>query len=263
MAQPLQKTKRSGTLYVRPPEIEAAIDAALAQDRKTLCSRAKIRNRNAQHYLPSECLVHLIRHARRQGEGQGRDALLSLLLARCAVNLLHTVLESEVDSARELREDILGDFAELFAIDGSLADKHHLDFFEARFNLAFRSFRITRVRPALERQNMEMFLAEDGEELPASDVGVDDHVLNRLAAMQSAHDNPEKQLFRKQIHDAIKALPRHERNAVVLCRLMGFKEESEDPREQTAATLCGVTGRTIRNRLTRALAKLSNLKEHA
>ena len=49
----------------------------------------------------------------------------------------------------------------------------------------------------------------------------------------------------------------------MLCRLMGFKEESEDPRERTAATLCDVTGRTIRNRLRRALAKLSNLKEHA
>jgi DNA-directed RNA polymerase specialized sigma24 family protein len=42
---------------------------------------------------------------------------------------------------------------------------------------------------------------------------------------------------------------------------MGYAEEADDPATRTAATICGVTGRTIRNRLTRAAAKLSRFKE--
>jgi hypothetical protein len=263
MAQPLQKTKRDGTLYKRPPEIEAVLDIALTQDFETLRSRAEIRNRKATNYLPSECLTHLIREARRRGNEQARIALLSNLLARCAANLLYTVSESEIDGAHELREDILGDFAELFAIDGSASDKHQLDYFEARFNRAFKTFRLDRVRPALERQRLELPLGEDSGEPHTADHPVDDQVLHHLSAVARADDDPEKAVFRKQVYAAIMALPRDERNAVVLCRIMGLKEESENPNEQTAATLCGVTGRTIRNRLNRALAKLARLKEDA
>ena len=61
MARPLNKTKPDGAPYTRPPEIEAAIDAALGQDLEIVCDRARLRDRQAGTYLPSECLVHLIR----------------------------------------------------------------------------------------------------------------------------------------------------------------------------------------------------------
>ena len=60
---------------------------------------------------------------------------------------------------------------------------------------------------------------------------------------------------------AINALPEDERKAVILVHVMGYDEESDDPDKVTAATICGCTGRTIRNRLTRAAKKLSTLKE--
>jgi DNA-directed RNA polymerase specialized sigma24 family protein len=56
-------------------------------------------------------------------------------------------------------------------------------------------------------------------------------------------------------------LPPEERDAVILCHVMGYPEESDDPAKRTAATICGVTGRTTRNRLKRAAAKLSRFKE--
>ena len=61
--------------------------------------------------------------------------------------------------------------------------------------------------------------------------------------------------------DAIAALPVDERKAVILCHMMGYEVESEDPTKETAATICGATGRTIRNRLARAAAKLSEFEE--
>jgi DNA-directed RNA polymerase specialized sigma24 family protein len=72
---------------------------------------------------------------------------------------------------------------------------------------------------------------------------------------------PEHGLFLNQLADAIQTLPPDEREAVILCHIMGYAEEADDPATRTAATICGVTGRTIRNRLTRAAAKLSRFKE--
>jgi hypothetical protein len=143
MARPLDKTT-NGKLYTRPSEIEAATDAALAQDLHTQLRRALIRDPHDPEYLPSECLLHLVREARRRHDDAARYALLPLLLARVEANL-NAKVDGQIPGAVELREDILGDFAELFAIDGSPDDRHELDFFEVRFNMAFFTFRATRV----------------------------------------------------------------------------------------------------------------------
>ena len=65
------------------------------------------------------------------------------------------------------------------------------------------------------------------------------------------------------VKEAIEALPIDERKAFVLCRVYGYKVESTDPNEITAAVLCECTGRTIRNRLSRAESKLWRLKEES
>jgi hypothetical protein len=261
MARPLEKTK-NGESYTRPPEIETATDAVLARDLATQSRRALIRDRHDPEYLPSECLVHLVREAMRRRDDVARDTLLPLLLARCEVNL-NAGVDGQIAGAVELREDILGDFAELFAIDGSPDDRHELDFFEVRFNRAFFTFRATRVRSELAHLNSQTPLPAPSDEIALIEQELDDEVLARLADLQGVGANPEDRLFRKQIFDAIKALPADQRKAVVLVHLLGFKQGSEDPNETTAATLCGVDVRTIHNRLKRAFATLSKLQEVA
>jgi hypothetical protein len=262
MAQPLEKSKINGILYTRPPEIEAASDAALAQDLDTHYRRTLIRDRGSPDYLPSECLVHLIREAQQRNDDRARDALLPLLLARCEA-ILNVKVDGSIPGAVELREDILGDFAELFAIDGTPEDSHELDFFEVRFNRAFFTFRITRVRPELTHQNSQVPLPEPSDEIKLIEQELDNEVAARLADLGGDAGNPEDRVFRKQVFDAIIKLPPDQRKAVVLVHLLGFKQESENPDETTAATICNVEGRTIRNRLTRAFATLSKLKEDA
>jgi len=61
MARPLDKIVK-GERLKRPPEIEAAIDTALGQDIETIRRRAAIIDETSADYLPTECLVHLIRH---------------------------------------------------------------------------------------------------------------------------------------------------------------------------------------------------------
>jgi len=261
MARPLEKTT-NGKLYTRPPEIEAATDAVVGQDLATQCRRALIRDYRHPEYLPSECLVHIIREARRRGDDAARDALLPLLLARCEANL-NAKVDGKIAGAVELREDILGDFVELFAVDGSPDDHHELDFFEVRFNRGFFIFRATRVRSELTHLNSQTPLPEPSEEITLIEQELNDEVLARLADLQGVEGNPEDLLFRKQVSDAIKALPEDQRKAVVLVHLLGFKQGSENPNETTAATLRGVDERTIRNRLKRAFATLSKLQEVA
>ena len=259
MARPLEKAKRGGPPYTRPPEIEAAIDLTLGQDLETVCRRAGIRDSSLKHYLPSECLVHVVRQARRNGDEAAAAQLLPLLLDRCNSILLSKVASS-LSGAAELREDILGEFSELFALDGSPQDRHQLDFFEVRFNNAFATFRITRVRQELRRIKRTDTLPDDSA---LRDVRIDPAALAMYTGLRSTTSDPENAAFRKELHTAISSLPLDERRALVLCKVLGLKEESENPNEQTAATLCKVTGRTIRNRLARALARLSRLKENA
>jgi len=72
---------------------------------------------------------------------------------------------------------------------------------------------------------------------------------------------PERMVYLRQLADAIDELPPDERDAVILVHVMGYKEESENPDEETAATRSNCSGRTIRNRLARAAAKLAEFKE--
>ena len=257
MALPLQKISRDGVLYQRAADIEAAIDIACGQDIEELIRRTQIRDRSVPDYLPSECLVYLIRDARRNGHEDAQNRLLPALLSRCARTLNAKVPDSVIATAPQLREDILCDFAVLFAKDGSEEDKHTLDFYEARFNFAFRAFRISRVNSELKRLNRTKALSNPDD----PDCPFDDEVLERLSDQERAVGDPVQVVFTKQIRAAIRDLPRDERDALVLCRFIRLKEESENPNERTAATVCGVTGRTIRNRLKRALAKLSKIKE--
>jgi len=89
----------------------------------------------------------------------------------------------------------------------------------------------------------------------------DEAIARRPDAVLHSPATQEKSLFLNQLSQAIHTLPPEERDAVILCHIMGYAEDSDDPAKCTAANICGVTGRTIRNRLTRAAAKLSRFKE--
>ena len=257
MARPLTKHDRNGNRYYRPPNIEATINEALNQDLSTLCQRAALDYRSPGG-LPSECLVHLIRDAGCRGDQAMMTALLPPLLTRCEANLCAKITDDQFRDAAGLRDEALGEFSELFAVDGYDDNNNDLDFFEIRFNRAFRAFRIDFVRREIRR-------VQDVVSLP----NLSDHnestayedVFSRVSETFRSPASQKNTLFRNDLLKAINNLPPDERQAVVLCHLMGLEEESEDPEKTTAATLCGVTGRTIRNRLRRAAAKLLQFKE--
>jgi len=260
MARQLMKQDLNGNCYKRPLNIEASIDMALTLDVSVLQQRATLKRRSPG-YISSECLVHLIRDAGRRADYDTMNPLLTILLARCEANLCTKIPDDKFQNAAYLREEVLGEFSELFAVDGCDDNNNQeLDFFECRFNLAFRALRINIVRREIScMKHMASLpnLSDNGEPTAYEDI------FPIVSEAFCSTATPERNISLNDLHKAIDDLPPDERRAVILCHIMGYEEESEDPKKITAATLCGVTGRTIRNRLTRAAAKLSKFKEDA
>lgn len=261
MARPLTKTKPDGALYVRPSEVDVQIDEAAQLSLVDLRARLLITDRNDPSHLRSECLVHLVREGRRSGNQALMSAVLPVLLGRCEANLLIKVPDGGMPDATSLRQEILDDLTELFVTDGAGDFPYELDFYECRFNMAFRALRIDGVRRVVRRRKRTIQVVE----LPPLEVksmqDTDEDAFARVSEAFRVLPTQEWDVYREPFVQAIEALPPDEREAVMLVHVLGYKEESENPEEETAATRCNCTGRTIRNRLTRAAAKLSRFKE--
>lgn len=261
MARPLTKTEPDGTPYRRPGPVEAQVDEAVQLTLPDLRRRLLVTDRGDPAYIRSECLVHLLRHGRRAGDQTLMTAVLPVLLSRCEANLLVTVPDGRMPDAASLRQDILDELTELFVLDGLGDNPNELDFYECRFNKAFRSLRIDAVRRDARRRNEIVDVAA----LPPSEAKDEpdayEDAFARVSDAFKVFPTQEWDAFRDPFVKAIEALPPDERDAVILVHVLGYKEESEDPNEETAATRCNCTGRTIRNRLTRAAGKLARFKE--
>jgi DNA-directed RNA polymerase specialized sigma24 family protein len=136
----------------------------------------------------------------------------------------------------------------LFAEDGSGQNPHELDFYECRFNRAFRLFRIDFLRSESARTKpLESLPAQDEIGLSADDE--EKEPVSRLPEALRSGPTQLQSASYSELMNAVNGLPTDERKAIILCRVLGLKEESNDPGETTASKLCGVTPRTIRNRL--------------
>ena len=255
MLRPLTKCKRDGERYTRQPVVESEIEGALRDDLITLERRLSVTDRESSDYLRSECLVHLFRDAFRRKDDHRRNTVLRGLLGRCEA-ILKAKISDQLPNAKHLREDVLSEFSELFASDGTGERPDELDFYECRFNLAFRTLRIDAVRQEMDQVERTAELPDhrEGGELEA-----DEEVFARISESLQIPEAQQNSVFLEEVLNTIDTLLPDERKAVILCRVLGYKEESDDPNEITAATLCNCTGRTIRNRLSRAATKLSQL----
>lgn len=257
MARPLTEKTQAGASYVRDPDVEAQTDEAMGLDLTRLKQRLRVANQAAPDYLRSECLVHLVRHGVREGNQPLVGAVLPVLLARCEANLTVKIPDGRLPNAVDLRETVLGELSEMFADECSGNSTGELDYFECKFNSAFRTLRIDILRRERPRLRHVVSAPLEGDD----EAEADEEALARVCESLQVPSVAEASVHMQELLDAIEALPPDERDAVMLVRVMGYKEESEDPNEDTAATRCKCTGRTIRYRLTRAAAKLAHFKE--
>ena len=261
MARPLTKKTADGELYTRPIDVEQQIDEALSLPSTELRERLKNLDRNCSSYLRSECLVHLIRVAIQTDNESLTNLVLPVLFSRCEAILLAKMPDSNTLDATLLREEALEKLTDLFVADGTGDIKSELDFYECRFNRAFRALRVDVVRRherLSKRGNTTPNLPQVHTEM---DGGFTQDVFDMVSDAFNGHSMLESTLLREELNSAIRDLPADERDAVVLVHGLGYKVESVDPDEATAATWCNCTGRTIRNRLSSAATKLARFKE--
>lgn len=261
MARPLTKTKVEGPLYTRPFAVETQIDDAICLSRSDLRTRLLTADRNAPSYLCSECLVNLVREGRRSDDQQLMNAVLPVLLRRCEANLLVKVPDGRIPDAADLRQEILDNLTDLFVTDGTGDFPDELDFYECRFNRAFRGLRIDAVRRHVRQRKRSITVVDLPPSEVASEPNAHEDAFARVSKAFRMLPTQEWDAVREPLLNAIEALPADERKAVILVHVLGYKVESKDPKEETAATRCNCTGRTIRNRLKRAAAELSLFKE--
>lgn len=260
MACPLVKVSKKGKLYTRPQVIEAKIDEAMRQDWNRLAARLKLTDRRSADFLPSECLVHLIRQALRRDDERLATILMSTLLRRAQAALNYILQSDYVHNAKAVHADVLSALQEMFVLDGTPEHEDELDYFECKFVHALRTLSynihsaektaLKRLRPLPEPSN------NDGESGPSPD-----EILAHKSYAARIDGAQENRIYLREVLRVVQTLPADERRAVVLVRIMGYEVESEDPAKKTAATICGVSGRTIRNRLSRADELLKKIKE--
>ena len=247
MARPLSKKD-----LTRPPGIERKIDIALPQDWAILSRRARETNPQSGDFLPSECLVHLLRDAIRRSDDRIARVLMPQLLKRAEANLERTVPDGRMRDAESVRHEILSDLAMMFTQDGTEGHEDELDFYECRFGRALRFLRIDHVRKALSERKELTDLPESGDS--QDEPALDDEMLARLSRMASIGPSQEDALYLPEAIKALDKLPPDQKRAVVLRRIIGHTEEQ-------TAKICNVDKRTIRNRLAAADKQLKKLKE--
>jgi hypothetical protein len=258
MVQPLTKGSPDGGVYIRPQRVEAEIAAVLGQDLATIRHQLAVTARESKDFLSSECLVHLVRLSLREDNDPRASAALAVLMSRCEATLKAKIPDATLSNAADVREEIVSQFGELFATDGTEENLNDLDFFECKFNFAFRTFYIDLVRSEIARLKHIAPMPDQSDDI---DPETNEERLARVSEAFRAPATQESALFLKDLGKAIDALPPDERKALILCHVLGYDEESDNPNKVTAATRCNCTGRTIRNRLARAAAKLASFKE--
>jgi hypothetical protein len=209
MTGPLTKKDKDGNLCTRPLKIEQAIDLAMKQETAALQERAQVADEKSPDYLPTECLVHITREAKRGGDERRMSALLPWLLARCEAILFKRIHDKSRPNAAAIREEILGEFGVLFAEDGSGQNPDELDFYECRFNRAFRSFRIDFLWSESAR-------TKPSESFPAQEeigLSADDEEKERVSPLPEALRRGPTQLQSasySELMNAVNALPSDE-----------------------------------------------------
>lgn len=260
MVRALTKTKDTGEPYTRRPDTEACLAQAIRQAPATLRARAAIADPRDPGFLPTEALVHLSREALRTRDKLTAETLIGCLGRRCLQMLIRTIRPSKLFDAKEVRQQVQCKLYDLFANEAADSTNNELDFYEVQFNKALAWLRTGVLREAYRRQMH--FEAPPPSPTPVkdSDVGHDDVGDIGDSADESPHCDPLMQLESLDLLRRIQALPAEERNAV-LWKREGYKTESIDPAETTVATLCGVSGREIRDRLGSARARLKRMEE--
>jgi hypothetical protein len=144
MIAPLRKKDVGGKVYTRLPHIEKKLKELSALPRSQISARCAIQDKDSSDYLPSECLVYLVRENRSRSFDECSEHLFKALMERVMRGLPQAVSldgDSERLTDSNVRDEGRHRFLEMLA-----NDRHEyveaLDVYEVRFQMALATLRV-------------------------------------------------------------------------------------------------------------------------
>lgn len=249
----LRKTDADGTPYRRRVDIEIALDRLVALPRSKLARHCSVHDSADPTYLPSECLLHLVRSSRTDNSRTHFDVLYRSLRQRVLARLpgpevgrgpAGEVLFSQAKT--RTAEGVMDRFQELLMLDRRSYDER-LDYFEVNFDDAIAALRLTARKKAWKEENRSVPMTYDDEtsELNAE---IEEAAASQNPLSVSKLDDPA---YRLRLDAAIDALPEHQRRVVELLR-QGFPIDSKEAGVRTIVGTLGCAEKTVRNRRNKA-----------
>jgi DNA-binding CsgD family transcriptional regulator len=250
---PLTKKTLSGKTYERDPKVEALLVELFSLSRDQMLARAAITRRNDPGYVPSECLVFLIRASRSDNSDAWFERLYKLLaerVLRCLPRLESADGKTESLTRGKIRDKVFGRFVELLAADRT-EPATKLDYFEVRFDGALASLRRDAQEQAWREENRSEALEFDGE------TGELSPEVERAVGHIDPFAGPEIDgaNYRSRLDAAIEALPPEQIRIVDMLR-QGFPIDSKASGTMTIAKALGRSEKTIRAHRDKAFATL-------
>lgn len=241
VVRPLRKRTREGKPYARVTSIEAKLREILALPPKELVNRCSLLDRNDPAYIPSECLLYLVR------TWKPDDAHFEPLYRHLAERFLRVVPKGQ------LRQRLFERFVDLLAHDRA-SYVERLDFFEIRFNSA-----LVNMRRDAQRQ-----VCRDPDHPSIDDPGMGD--LRREVEETIGSFDPfdpaalDRADYRSRLDEAINTLSIEQRQIMKLL-LRGMPIDSTTPGTMSIAKKLGKAEKTIRLHRDQAFATLRSILE--
>jgi len=252
---PLTKRLPDGTLYLRPAEIEATLVQVLDLSRDQVIGALSIRDRSDPMYIPSECLVHLLRRTRWDNRETYFEQLYKALMDRidrALPRIEHAMGERVgVDLSRSrIRERVRDHFQEMLLQDRAKPGSR-LDFFEVRFASG-----IAKLRDTAKKKIWREAGRQDALE-PLNEKGELSLVVERAAGSLNTPsaeiwDDPT---YRSRLDVAIEALPLEQSRIIEMLRA-GIPMDSIDTDVLTIRKILNCAEKTVRNRRDAAITAL-------
>lgn len=254
----LRKRKPDGAIYTRPPEIEAKLIQLMQLSRDEIISRCAIRDARDARYVPSECLMHLVRQCRHDNSDTYFERLYRFLSARVLLALpnAENSRTNQLDLTRaKVREGAFDRFVALLTRDRNTYDDR-LDYYEVRFDGAIANLRKDAKKPAFRDANRRQSIetSPNSGELPLE--------LEAAARGYTPWDAPEfsEDNYRSRLELAISQLPTEQIRIVHMLR-QNMPIDSKDPSVMTISKALRKSEKTVRLHRDKAIAAIREFFE--
>ena len=252
---PLRKRTLEGAVYTRNAKIEALLAELERLPPADLVARCLIQERSDPGYVPSECVLYLVRATRADNSDVHFERFYKILIARVLSALpkaetLGGGLVRVSQTKSRIRDAASGRFVGLLAADRR-AYSEKLDYFEVRFDGAVANLRRDAQDQAWREEKRSAPLEFDSE---TNEPSVD---VEKAAGSYDPFGGGEfgNADYRSRMDTAIDRLPPEQIRIIEMLR-QGFHIDSKDPEAMTIAKALGKSEKTIRLHRDRAFATL-------